>query len=712
MRQNANFRWPVRVIVAGILTIFLPADKADILVVNIVGRFILIIEFMPIKQKTIMSLDFESSVAELIAVKQSLTQEEKAERDEYADRLSQLSFQQKKSEGFAIGPLRFAEATLFRKERWKFRFEHDFVSHRISSGAPVRLYRDEFETNAILLKSSRSGIEVVIDEYFDFLEEGKVLLEASFPDLVWRDMNYAIDQLIGAETQKGEKGNKARLRDKILGYDSNLSKLEIEDVNSNYKFDQQLKAIHEKFQFNDSQLQAIEGIVATPDFAVVHGPPGTGKTTTLVSAIASLVDLGESVLVCAATNAAVDLLALKLDSVGVPVLRIGHAARVDEQAQSLTIDGRLESSSNSKLLSKYRSEAAELYKQARRFRRNFGPKEKAERDRLYSEYRSLLKLIRQIERSELAYLLERTPVICATLTGANHTILKEKQFDTVIIDEASQALEPACYIPLLKGVKRFVVAGDHHQLSPMLRVEKSELNFTLFEKMIKRHFESGRIFFLDTQYRMEPEILSFSNRQFYENKLKTDISILNRQKTTIDIELPQPLYLPFTFIDTAGADLTETKDKESESRYNISEAKLLVQLISLLAQNKTPSIGLIAPYKQQVDYLLQQIEDLNLNQDLKSMIEVDTVDSFQGSERDWIGLSLTRSNDDGEIGFLSDLRRINVAMTRARYRLIMIGDSATLSTNKFYSNLIDFVQNQNSYVSVWESPLAELAGIL
>lgn len=661
-----------------------------------------------------MSFDFESSVSELTAVKQWLLQEEKAERDEYADRLSQLSFQQKKSEGFAIGPLRFVEATLFRKERWKFRFEHDFTSHRISVGAPVRLYRDEFETNAILLKASRLGIEVVTDIYFDFLEEGKVLLEASFPDLVWRDMNYAIDQLINSEVQKGEKGNKARLRDKILGYDTNLAilanldKLRLDDL----AVHRQTKSIKEKFQLNDSQLQAVEGILATPDFAVVHGPPGTGKTTTLVASVVSLVELGELVLVCAATNAAVDLLALKLDSVGVPVLRIGHAARVDEQAQSLTIDGRLESSSNSKLLSKYRSEAAELYKQARRFRRNFGPKEKAERDRLYSEYRSLLKLIRQIERSELAYLLERTPVICATLTGANHTILKEKQFDTVIIDEASQALEPACYIPLLKGVKRFVVAGDHHQLSPMLRVEKSELNFTLFEKMIKRHFESGRIFFLDTQYRMEPEILSFSNRQFYENKLKTDISILNRQKTTIDIELPQPLYLPFTFIDTAGADLTETKDKESESRYNISEAKLLVQLISLLAQNKTPSIGLIAPYKQQVDYLLQQIEDLNLNQDLKSMIEVDTVDSFQGSERDWIGLSLTRSNDDGEIGFLSDLRRINVAMTRARYRLIMIGDSATLSTNKFYSNLIDFVQNQNSYVSVWESPLAELAGIL
>ena len=661
-----------------------------------------------------MSFDFESSVSELTAVKQWLLQEEKAERDEYADRLSQLSFQQKKSEGFAIGPLRFVEATLFRKERWKFRFEHDFTSHRISVGAPVRLYRDEFETNAILLKASRLGIEVVTDIYFDFLEEGKVLLEASFPDLVWRDMNYAIDQLINSEVQKGEKGNKARLRDKILGYDTNLAilanldKLRLDDL----AVHRQTKSIKEKFQLNDSQLQAVEGILATPDFAVVHGPPGTGKTTTLVASVVSLVELGELVLVCAATNAAVDLLALKLDSVGVPVLRIGHAARVDEQAQSLTIDGRLESSSNSKLLSKYRSEAAELYKQARRFRRNFGPKEKAERDRLYSEYRSLLKLIRQIERSELAYLLERTPVICATLTGANHTILKEKQFDTVIIDEASQALEPACYIPLLKGVKRFVVAGDHHQLSPMLRVEKSELNFTLFEKMIKRHFESGRIFFLDTQYRMEPEILSFSNRQFYENKLKTDISILNRQKTTIDIELPQPLYLPFTFIDTAGADLTETKDKESESRYNISEAKLLVQLISLLAQNKTPSIGLIAPYKQQVDYLLQQIEDLNLNQDLKSMIEVDTVDSFQGSERDWIGLSLTRSNDDGEIGFLSDLRRINVAMTRARYRLIMIGDSATLSTNKFYSNLIDFAQNQNSYVSVWESPLAELAGIL
>lgn len=662
----------------------------------------------------------ESSVTELIAVKQSLAQEEKAERDEYANRLSQLSFQQKKSEGFAIGPLRFAEATLFRKERWKFRFEHDFVSHRISVGAPVRLYRDEFEANAVLLKASRLGIEVVTDEYFDFFEEGKVLLEASFPDLVWRDMNYAIDQLIGSEVQKGEKGNKARLRDKILGYDRNLCKLELGDL----ALDGHIKATKEKFQLNNSQLQAVEGIVATPDFAVVHGPPGTGKTTTLVASVASLVDLGESVLVCAATNAAVDLLALKLDSVGVPVLRIGHAARVDEQAQSLTIDGRLDSSSNSKLLSKYRSEAAELYKQARRFRRNFGSKEKSEREQLYNEYRSLLKLIRQIERSELAYLLERTPVICATLTGANHTILKEKQFDTVIIDEASQALEPACYIPLLKDVKRFVVAGDHHQLSPMIRVEKSELNFTLFEKMIKRHSESGRIFFLDTQYRMEPEILAFSNQQFYKNQVKTDSTVLSRLTNKIEaingIELPQPLQLPFTFIDTAGADLIESKDKESESRYNIGEAKLLVQLIALLfkgnyklnQESANPSIGLIAPYKLQVDSLFKELEELGLIENLKEIIEVDTVDSFQGAERDWIGVSLTRSNDDCEIGFLNDLRRINVAMTRARSRLIMIGDSATLTSNKFYSDLIDFAQIQNSYVSVWESPLAELAGIV
>lgn len=643
---------------------------------------------------------YSTANEELQAVLSALLDEEKAERAEHADLMKGLSLAQKKAEGLAVYPLRFQEGIIYRGGRWKLRFEHDPLSHRITEGAPVKLFRDDEEADGIAVRISSAAIDVVVDDYPDWIEEGKIRLEASFPDLTWREMRFALQQMLEAEDQKGEKGQRARLRDRLLGY-TELSALTLESEP------------HRSNELNASQNQAVIGILNTPDFAVVHGPPGTGKTTTLVAAIAALYRREESVLVCAATNAAVDLLALKLDEQGIPVLRIGHPARVYDAAQALTLEGRMESRSEAKLLAKYRAEAAQLFRQARRFRRSFGAAERAERESLFAEYRALQKTIREMEKAGLGDIIERTPVICATLTGASHPSLREKRFTTVVIDEATQALEPACYIPLLKNPERIVMAGDHHQLAPLIRVPGSPLSETLFEKMIKRHKDSGRVFFLNEQYRMQPVILGFSNQRFYEGLLVTHDSVFNRPPLRLKPEAEVSLIGSLLFVDTAGSDATEEQDADSESRFNRFEAMLLVRIVERmlrLGEDDPESVALIAPYRAQVDLLRSLCSDVaELPTGLT--IEVDTVDSFQGSERDWIGVSFTRNNEEADIGFLKDLRRTNVAMTRARRRLILVGDSTTLSMHPFYADLIAYAQSESSYFSVWEEPFASLVDL-
>jgi predicted DNA helicase len=299
-------------------------------------------------------------------------------------------------------------------------------------------------------------------------------------------------------------------------------------------------------------------------------------------------------------------------------------------------------------------------------------------------------------------LLNKADVICCTLVGASHPVLKGRKYKTVFIDEAAQALEPACWIPILR-TQRVVFAGDHCQLPPTIKsteASKSGLAVTLFEKGISRHPEMSSL--LTVQYRMNENIMEFPSKWFYNDKLVAHESVKNG--------LLRPYQSPLDFIDTAGAGYDEEQDPETLSRFNKEEAGLTLRLIEKLVDEvglndwvqEQITIGIITPYRAQVDHLQKLAESSAALETLGKLVAINTVDAFQGQERDVIVISLVRCNSKGEVGFLGDIRRTNVAMTRAKKKLIIIGDSATLGSHPFYLELIEFVQKKGFYKSAFE----------
>jgi predicted DNA helicase len=298
-------------------------------------------------------------------------------------------------------------------------------------------------------------------------------------------------------------------------------------------------------------------------------------------------------------------------------------------------------------------------------------------------------------------------VIACTLVGSSHNILRGRRYKTVFIDEAAQALEPACWIPLLRA-ERVVLAGDHCQLPPTIKsneAAKEGLSKTLFEKCIQHQPQTASM--LQVQYRMHEDIMRFSSRYFYHDKLRADDTVRNHAISITNKEGELTALPPIDFIDTAGCGFTEEQDPETLSRFNEEEAQLLIQylekLIRTIGINEWAySIGIITPYSAQVERIVKLAESSEELFEIAKCITINTVDAFQGQERDVIAISFVRSNEKSEVGFLSDIRRTNVAITRARKKLIMVGDSATLGTNPFYLDLLDYVQQKGFYKSAWE----------
>jgi predicted DNA helicase len=299
-------------------------------------------------------------------------------------------------------------------------------------------------------------------------------------------------------------------------------------------------------------------------------------------------------------------------------------------------------------------------------------------------------------------LLQNSDVICSTLVGSSHPTLRGKRFKTVFIDEAGQALEPACWIPILRS-ERIIFAGDHLQLPPTIKSNEAArlgLSKTLFEKGIEKHPNQSSM--LQVQYRMHEAIMKFSSKYFYNDELVAHDSVKK--------ELLRPNQSPVEYIDTAGAGYVEGQDKETLSRFNHEEAQMLIRQVEKLVEEigveewlqQRITMAIITPYRAQVDYILKLAEASPIIEPLHGLISINTVDAFQGQERDVIAISFVRSNDKGEVGFLNDIRRTNVAMTRAKKKLIMIGDSATLGAHPFYLELIDYVQQKEFYKSVFE----------
>jgi superfamily I DNA and/or RNA helicase len=525
------------------------------------------------------------------------------------------------------------------------------------------------------------------------LDGGTLGIDLTFDEVSYREMNQALSAVMLAH------GNRlAELRDVLLGArQASFREPKADDL-------------YYPSALNDSQLAAMRHVISSQDVAIIHGPPGTGKTTTLVQTILETIRRERRVLVCAPSNTAVDLLTEKLAERGVNVIRMGNPSRVSDLLLKHTlVAGVMAHPSYSKMhamrqtADQHRDTASQL---ASGHVRNFGFEGQQQRQWLREEAHTLRQAADDLERFMTEDVLESVQVITCTLVGASHRNIRHLSFETVFIDEAAQALEPGCWIPIAKG-QRIVLAGDHHQLPPTVKSENAAhegLRETLFEKCIQRQPQTARM--LTMQYRMHAHIMGFSSEKFYGGKLVAHSSVRHA-----DLEAYDPRFapdLPVEFIDTAGCAFLEVAIPENRSTANPEEAHLLLaRLAQLLApydsieQDQRPlTIGVIAPYRAQINYLKDAIEDSEVLNELllQRRLSVGTVDSFQGQERDIIAITLTRSNPQGEIGFLSDIRRMNVGMTRARRKLLLVGDSTTLCRHPFFMDLLTYVKRIGGYV--------------
>ena len=447
---------------------------------------------------------------------------------------------------------------------------------------------------------------------------------------------------------------------------------------------------------NRSQQEAVGFALMARDLAVLHGPPGTGKTTAVVELIRQAVRRGEKVLACAPSNLAVDNLLERLLASGERAVRLGHPARVLPALREHTLDLIVEDHQDTRQARKLAKEAFALFRQARKFTR--ARPEPGTRQAMRQEARALLADARQLEAQAVERILNGATVLCATLTGLDSEVLGQRSFDLAVIDEASQSTEPACWLPLLR-CQRVVLAGDHCQLPPtILSLEAAQQGFgvSLMERLVALYGNQVTRR-LDVQYRMHESIMNFSSRQFYDGELQAHDSVRGHLLCDLPGVVASPLTTtPVQYIDTAGAGYDEQEESGGESRRNPQEADLVCRKVHALLEAGVPAeaIAVIAPYSAQVRLLREKLEIPGL--------EIDSVDGFQGREKEAVVVSLVRSNLQGEVGFLADVRRMNVALTRARRKLLIVGDSATLGCHRFYQDLLSYFESKGAYHSVWE----------
>jgi ATP-dependent RNA/DNA helicase IGHMBP2 len=447
---------------------------------------------------------------------------------------------------------------------------------------------------------------------------------------------------------------------------------------------------------NTSQQEAIRFALSANDLAILHGPPGTGKTTAVVELIRQAVRRGQKVLACAPSNLAVDNLLERLLAGGERAVRLGHPARVLPGLREHTLDLMVEDHDDTRQARKLAKKAFALFRQAGKWTR--GKPEPGLRQQLRQEGRALLDDARRLEAQAVDRILNGATVLCATLTGLDSAILGQRQFDLAVIDEAAQCTEPVCWLPLLRS-RSLVLAGDHCQLPPtILSQEATEQGFgiSLMERLVSRYGPAVTRR-LNVQYRMNEAIMAFSSQQFYDADLEAHVSVRGHLLCELpSVTITALTQTPVQFIDTAGAGYDEETEPNGKSRLNPQEADLVGRKVQALLDAGVPAeaIAVIAPYAAQVRLLRDKLPMAGL--------EIDSVDGFQGREKEAVVLSLVRSNAQGEVGFLADVRRMNVALTRARRKLLVIGDSATLSCHPFYQAMVAYFESIGAYHSVWE----------
>ncbi len=628
-------------------------------------------------------------VEHFINLHKLLQLEKEEDLSQYQKKMLNASFKERRANGVLWHPCFVEERNYDTGERLIIKIrrpkEHKY-SHGFASGKLVEIfpYSDESESlKGVVNKVKEDNMFITLnaDSFPNWVDYGKLGAQLLFDDKSYKEMKWALNELIKTDSKRLHD-----LQEKILGFKR--------PVLNSYTYSS-------LSNLNESQQSAVSKVLGAEDFAIIHGPPGTGKTTTLVESIREVLKQESQVLVCAPSNTAVDLLTEKISQQGVSTVRIGHPARVDEDILSQTLDSKITQHQDFKLLKEIKRKAEEYFKLGGKWKRNFGQAEREQRRILIQEARALKKDAERIHSGIVEDILFSTRVITTTLVGANHSKLKGIHFSTCFIDEAGQALEPACWIPIIKSSK-VVFAGDHLQLPPTIKsfkASKAGLKETLFERAIKAQ-QADVI--LNEQYRMHEKIMTFSSNHFYNGILKANSKNAQKKISPNDSVLE--------YIDTAGTGFFESQHPETKSSYNPEEAKLLFKHLNtfteglLLTGHDLPeSIGIISPYKAQIEFLKKLLDISGIDLNIKNRITINTIDGFQGQERDLIYISLVRSNESGEIGFLSDERRMNVALTRAKRKLVVVGDSGTIAIkNQFYNKFIDYVHEIDAYKSAFE----------
>ena len=611
-------------------------------------------------ERTALDLSFFDHLRHLLDLEAEAEKEQAANRpSDERDRLTGLRIHE---EDAGLGGRLLLTVGLRDRQR-------ELPPHRFQPGSPAILVAEDtkppFALRAVVSERTPTTIRVAVDDPEDGMPDAEEWRLDPSPDEIARRR-----QLAALGKASAARGNRlADLRRALLGQREPefASPLEFPLLNSS---------------LNPSQEDAVRFAMRIKDLAIIHGPPGTGKTTTVVEVIRQAVQRGEKVLACAPSNMAVDNLLEKLMAAGEKPVRLGHPARVSPELRERTLDVLADQHPDAKTARKLTREAFAMFRKAGRWTR--AKPEPGEKQSMRAEARSMLDDARRLEDQATSAIIDRASILCATLTGVDERLLGERVFDWVIIDEACQSAEPACWIPIGRA-RRIVLAGDHCQLPPTILspiAAKKGLSISFMERLVET-FGPMATRLLTIQYRMHRDIMQFSSDEFYGGTLQADASVSTDES-------------PVRFYDTAGASFDEEPEPEGSSRRNPQEADLVIKKVNeLIEGGMLPSqIGVITPYAAQVRWLRDRLKIDGL--------EIDSVDGFQGREKDAIVISFVRSNVEGDIGFLADTRRTNVALTRARRKLIVIGDSATLGNHPFYSRLLTYFDTIGAYGSVWE----------
>ena len=627
-------------------------------------------------------------VSPILALQQQrllLQMEYQAEKEAFRKQTEEMGLQRKVKRGDAWYPLKIGKSyynSLNQLVVEVFRQDDEEIEHNFEFGKPVVFFSSQASptiTTSInyfpftATVSYADGDRMVIavpdnGQLIDVQSAENIGVQLFFDETSYKTMFNALDRVMKA------KGRLGYLRD--LFYSQQQAET--------YSF------TPIRFSYlNNAQEEAVNKVLRAKDVAIVHGPPGTGKTTTLVEAIYETLRRENQVLVCAQSNMAVDWISEKLVDRGINVLRIGNPTRVNDKMLSFTYERRFESHPDYDLLWAIRKAIRQL--RAQRRHRD---------DKYHQKLEHLKERATELEVRINAQLFSEARVIACTLVGSASHLLERQKFGTVFIDEAAQALEAACWIPI-RRVSRVILAGDHCQLPPTIKsftALKAGLGKTLMERIVENKPEVVTL--LKMQYRMNEEIMRFSSDWFYGNQVESAPEVKFRSILDLDI--------PMTWIDTSqfelpedsGFSFKETFVGESFGRINKAEAELTLLVLEQYFEkigkarilDERLDVGVISPYRAQVQYLRRLMKNKEFFKPYRHLISVNTVDGFQGQERDIILISLVRANDDGQIGFLSDLRRMNVAITRARMKLIILGDASTMTRHPFYKKLYEYIE--------------------